>query len=206
MVTCHNSIPAGIALCIGFIVGSAHATTPAAGPSFDCATVRASSMADLVCRDEALARLDRTLAEVYAKASVLAKTQRPRRLAAEQRGWIKGRDDCWKSDPPRACVEDSYRRRIAELQARYRLVEGTGPVRYICDGSTANEVVAWFFETDPPTAMAEYGDATSLMFRQPAASGARYEGRNESLWEHPGEATIRWGFGAHDMRCARRPG
>jgi len=32
---------------------------------------------------------------------------RPLVLTAEQRGWIKGRNECWKSDNKRRCVEES---------------------------------------------------------------------------------------------------
>ena len=175
------------------------------GPSFDCHAVRAGSMAELVCRDDTLAAFDRTLAAVYARAVEKARNERPPVLKAEQRGWIKGRDDCWKNANPRACVEDSYRLRIAELQARYALVPGTGPFTFVCDGDLRSEVIARYFQTDPPTLIAERGDAVSLMFAQPSASGARYVGRNENLWEHQGEATIQWGYGAPQMRCVRQP-
>jgi membrane-bound inhibitor of C-type lysozyme len=95
-------------------------------------------------------------------------------------------------------------RRIAELQARYRLVDGNGPVRYECEGNAANEVVVTFFQTEPPTLIAERGDTVSLMYLQPSGSGARYQGRNESFWEHQGEALITWGYGTREMRCKKR--
>ena len=37
-----------------------------AAPSFDCTKVQAGSVADLVCRDPELSRLDRQLAQVFA--------------------------------------------------------------------------------------------------------------------------------------------
>lgn len=61
------------------------------------------------------------------------------------------------------------------------------------------------FATDPPTLIAERGDQTSPMCAQPAASGAKYQGRNESFWEHQGEARVTWGYGAPEMRCVRLP-
>ncbi len=94
--------------------------------------------------------------------------------------------------------------RITELQAKYRLVPATGPVTWACDGDPKNEVVVTFFKTDPPTLIAERGDQVSLMYLQPAASGARYQGPNESFWEHQGEATITWGYGAPEMRCTKK--
>jgi uncharacterized protein len=163
--------------------------------------VESGSVEALICEDEALSALDLKMADVYAAASAKAINEHPPVLKAEQRGWIKGRDDCWKSDDVRGCVEQAYRLRIAELQAGYRLVPGRGPVTYVCEGQPANQVIATFFETDPPTLIAERGDQVSLMVLQPAASGSRYQGRNEMLWEHHGEATITWGFDGPAMHC-----
>jgi uncharacterized protein len=176
----------------------------AEGPSFDCAKVEAGSIEEMVCKDKGLAALDRKLAEVFAAASKKAVNEHPPLLKAEQRGWIKGRNDCWKSGDRRKCVEDNYRLRIAELQARYRLVPGNGPVTYACDGDPKNEVVVTYFQTDPPTLIAERGDQVSLMYLQPSGSGAKYQGRNESLWEHQGEAAITWGYGSPEMRCMKK--
>ncbi|MGD8251292.1 MAG: MliC family protein [Desulfobacterales bacterium] len=179
--------------------------TMAQSPSFDCTEATSGSIEEMICKNSDLAALDRNLADVYAAASQKAVNERPPLLKAEQRGWIKGRNDCWKSEAPRQCVESSYRYRIAELQARYRLVDGNGPITYSCDGDSRNEVVAFFFETDPPTLIAERGDQVSLMFMEKSASGSRYQGRNESLWEHGREAAIVWGFGSKAMRCKRTP-
>lgn len=177
----------------------------AEGPSYDCSEVEAGSIEALVCGDAGLSELDRRLAGVYREALKKAVDQYPPDLQVEQRGWIKGRDDCWKADDRRQCVEDAYVTRIAELQARYRLVAGKGPFAFACDDDRANEVVVTFFPTEPPTLIAERGDSVSLMFLQPSGSGARYQGRNESFWEHQGEATITWGYGAPKMRCVRKP-
>jgi len=173
------------------------------GPSFSCDRVAPGSIEAMVCADGELAALDRKLAGVHSAASKIAANERPPQLRSEQRGWIKGRGECWKNDDKRACVLHEYMRRIAELQARYRLVPGTGPVRYFCDDNPANEVVATFFQTDPPTAVAERGDSVSVMYAQPSASGVKYQGRNESLREHEGETLIQWGYGAAEMRCRR---
>ena len=129
----------------------------------------------------------------------------PALIRLEQRGWIKGRDECWKSNDRRACVEGEYERRIAELQARYRLVPSIGPVTFVCDGDPREEFVAWFFQTEPSTMIAERGGSVSLMYVQPSGSGARYQGRNESFWEHQGEASVTWGYGAPEMRCKKVP-
>ncbi|WP_434086670.1 MliC family protein [Shewanella mangrovisoli] len=174
-------------------------------PSFDCGKVQAGSIEELVCQDEGLTKLDQQLADVYAQAADKAKNEQPPMLKAMQRGWVKGRNECWKSEDKRACVESSYQTRIAELQAQYHLVEMTGPIFYACDGNPANEVVVSYFKTEPATLIAERGDQTSLMFVQPSGSGAKYQGRNESMWEHHGEAKIVWGYEAPEMTCVVKP-
>jgi uncharacterized protein len=183
-------------------------TVPAAkttGPSFLCDKVKAGSIEAMICSDRALSALDRKLSEVYTAASRKAVNEHPPLLKAEQRGWIKGRNDCWKAGDTRGCVQDEYQRRIAELQARYRLVSGSGPFRFICDDNPVSEVIVSFFRTEPPTLIAERGDSVSLMYLQPSGSGTRYQGRNESFWEHQGEAAIIWGYGAPEMRCRKAP-
>jgi uncharacterized protein len=176
-----------------------------AGPSFACDKVEVGSIEAMICGDEDLSALDRKLSGVYAAASRKAANEHPPMLKAEQRGWIKGRNECWKSDDTRECVRTEYRHRIAGLQARYRLAPGGGLVHFICDGNPANEVVATFFRTDPPTLIAERGDTVSLMYLQRSDNGARYQGRNESFREHQDEAVIIWGYGAPEMRCKKAP-
>jgi membrane-bound inhibitor of C-type lysozyme len=118
---------------------------------------------------------------------------------------IKGRDDCWKSDDKKKCVQESYTRRIAELEARYMLVSSKGPFFYNCDGVQSKVVVITFFETEPPTLIAEYGDSVSLMYLQPSGSGAKYQGRNESVWIKGNEAMITWGYDTPEMSCQQKP-
>lgn len=177
-------------------------TLRARGPAFKCVNLK-SSIEEMICKDPALAAYDRRMAVVYRDALKRAANERPAVLKPEQRGWALGRNDCWKADDKRACTEESYVRRIAELQARYRLLPAKGPVRFACDGDPRNEVVANYFDTEPPTLIAERGDQVSLMYLKPAASGTSYVGRNESLREHQGEVVIVWGWQAPEMRCKR---
>lgn len=128
------------------------------GPSYACDKVRPGSIEAMICQDKELSALDRRLADVYAAAFKRSANERPPLLKAEQRGWIKGRNECRKNDDKVRCVRDEYRYRIAELQARYRLVPGIGPVRYGCGGNLANEVIVTFFQTDPQTLIAERGN------------------------------------------------
>jgi uncharacterized protein len=172
-------------------------------PSFDCTKVEKGSIEGLVCQDAQLIALDNKMAQVYKAATKKAVNEHPPILKAEQRGWVKGRNDCWKSGDKRACVSGVYRDRIAELEARYRLVKITGTTTYNCPNKA--EVIATYFETDPPSAIAEYGDATSMMYVQPSGSGAKYQGPNEIIWESKGKAKITWGYGSPEMNCVVEP-
>jgi uncharacterized protein len=169
-------------------------------PSFDCAKA-SGAVEKLICGDAALAKADRQLASVYAAAAKKAGTPVPAWLRAEQSGWIKGRNDCWKDPDVRACVEREYTNRIVELQARSRLVKFTGPVTYACTNANGekSEVIATFRETDPRSALVERGDRTVLGKIVRAASGAKYEGANLTFWEHQGEALVSW-MGA-ELKC-----
>lgn len=62
---------------------------------------------------------------------------------------------------------------------------------------------ATFFQTEPASMMATYKGEQSLMLIDQSASGARYQGRNGSFWEHQGEARVTWGYGAKEMTCKK---
>ncbi len=98
----------------------------AGDPSFACANVQAGSTLDMVCQDSDFPPSTASCAAVYqAAAAKVTDGQRPM-LRTEQRGWIKGRDDCWKSADKHSCIVNEYQHRIAFLQARYSLIPGTG--------------------------------------------------------------------------------
>lgn len=176
----------------------------AASPSFDCSKVEAGSIEQMVCQDPALTTLDLKLADTYRAASKKAVNQQPNLLKAEQRGWIKGRNDCWKSDDKNACVADSYRQRTAELQARYQLIAGKGPFFYTCDDNPAKELVATFYPSEPNTALVEFGDNSSLMYLQPDTAGRQYRGGDNILNEGQNITTVVWGYEAPSMKCKAR--
>lgn len=188
----------------------------ARGPAFDCAKA-SGEVEKLICADEGLAALDRKLDGVYKAALAKARDDVPKFLRTEQRGWVKGRDECWKAEGAgnpvylteswvasdvRGCVEGQYQMRIAELQVRLRLVPPKAPVFFVCNNQPANEVVATFFETEPPAASVERGDRTVIAYQVRTASGAKYEGQNLSLWTKGNEATITW-LG-EELKCRAR--
>jgi uncharacterized protein len=154
-----------------------------AQPSFDC-TRATNPVEDLLCSDQQPAALDRELARLYqlALAEPGLDTSGRNRLRAFQRGWIKGRDDCWKADDLRGCVVSEYAIRIAELRqgypnARTRDDRGIslGPATLDCDG-IGFAIDAAFINADPSLAVLSYQDITVTLAQQIAASGVRYEG------------------------------
>ena len=164
----------------------------AQGPTFDCAKAK-GEVEKLICSDASLATLDRKLADAFKAASAKAKGKLATQLRTEQRGWVKGRNDCWKAngqptwitatwtvDTIKACVDAQYRLRTSELQAVWRLVPPK-TISYGCQNNPANEVVANFFDTDPATLRLERGDRTMTMWRVGAASEGKFEGQNISL-------------------------
>lgn len=170
-------------------------------PSYDCSNSSLSSIETLICQDDELATLDNQMSTVYGQAITKAQNEHPPILKVEQRGWIKGRNDCWKSVDKKQCITENYISRITELQAKYRLVVHSQPILYSCDNNLVKEVIVTYFETTPASLIAEHGDRISFMTIQRSGSGAKYQGQNEQLWEHHGEATIIWGFQAPEMKC-----
>ncbi len=88
-------------------------------PSFDCSKVKKNSSEGLICSSDELMDLDKELAAVYKQA--LPKATKDDMLKAHQRGWIKGRNDCWKADDEKKCMVDEYTLRIKELKEKYAL-------------------------------------------------------------------------------------
>lgn len=105
------------ATAVAIAIGLSASATWAAEPSFDC-TKATHDVETLICNDAGLAELDQSLAELY--ATVLKHTPDAKKgmLKAEQRGWVKGRNDYWKASDIRSCVAGAYRARINELKDR----------------------------------------------------------------------------------------
>lgn len=171
--------------------------SPAADPAFDCAKAE-SSAEELICSNDDLAKLDRTLADVYGEAvkaigTFADKDTALKEFKAYQRGWIKGRDECWKADNELDCIKSEYEYRIAEITAKYGLIEGQKPVFYMCNDNPADEIVATYFPTTPPSARLERGDSTEIVVEGPTGSGARYQGNfGIVFWIKGDEAMVEW--------------
>ncbi|MGA9409927.1 MAG: MliC family protein [Roseobacter sp.] len=181
-----------------------------AQPSFDC-TKASSSAEKLVCVDPALAQLDQRLAERYKAARAVIDGLGAGRdtardtLKATQRGWIKGRDDCWKADDLRTCVEASYLTREGNLVAQWMLETPVSVVAYTCENNPANEVTAYFFDTELPSIRLEYGDSIKTGSLVPAASGAKFATEFGGMfWTKGDTAQFAWVEG-DAMSCIRAP-
>lgn len=88
----------------------------APAPSFACAKA-AGAIEKAICADAALARLDRQVAEAYARKRDTDFNPKARLAALEaQRAWLKARDQgCATADA--ACLSKSYQSRRAALEA-----------------------------------------------------------------------------------------
>lgn len=156
-------------------------------PSFDCA--KAESEAEtMVCADYGLAALDNRLAEVY--AAELAKPDAVKDLAARQRSWVKGRDECWKADDKKLCVEEEYRTRIAELQINSPGAMAASAVEFKCDDNSKPFTMAYYNELDDKPAVITLGNDQAIIFPQPAASGTQYGRKGITYREHQGKANV----------------
>ncbi|WP_297802713.1 lysozyme inhibitor LprI family protein [Arenimonas sp. GDDSR-1] len=132
-------------------------------PSFDCA--KAGSEAEtMVCADYGLAALDKRLAEVY--AAELAKPDAVKDLAARQRSWVKGRDECWKADDKKLCVEEEYRTRIAELQINSPGAMAASAVEFKCDDNSKPFTMAYYNDYDDRPAVITLGNDQAIVFPQ----------------------------------------
>jgi uncharacterized protein len=89
----------------------------AAKPSFKC-TQSSHEIEQLICGNDELAALDVSLNNLYNTVLKHTPAGAQKRLKAEQIGWVKGRNDCWKADDKVACTRDAYNARINELKDR----------------------------------------------------------------------------------------
>lgn len=90
-------------------------------PSFDCSKVAKESCEAIICSSDTLIELDRELSDIYKKA--LIKAPKEDMLKAYQRGWIKGRNECWKDEDAKLYMTKLYSHRIQELKEKYALVD-----------------------------------------------------------------------------------
>ena len=178
----------------------------AATPSFDCAKA-AGAAETLICKDAALAALDNELATLYPKALANLSPEQLKTEKAMQRGWIKGRNDCWKAKDLRQCVEENYQQRITELQIKGGQLIVPTPVDYQC-GKNVTLSTYFYNEAKRPAAVINLSEGDSqqqvLAYEAPSASGARYEGQNLTFFTKGDDATLER-YGQPTLTCMENP-
>lgn len=168
------------------------ATSTPAAPAFDCSK-SSHEVEQLICKDDALGQLDVKLAKAYADAEKRVTGDQLSELKAYQRGWIKGRNDCWKETGKPQCVASAYADRIATLQARYGLVTAGKSVYFDCNDAVKLEIIFTPFATDPSAANLVRGNESTTVIQRMSGSGARYEGEfGISFWNKGREAMVKW--------------
>jgi uncharacterized protein len=155
---------------------------PTAEPAYDCGKAEAAAE-KLICEDAELARLDREMQRLFGLAAGAGLPESALKdLRAHQRGWIKGRNECWKAADLRHCILGAYALRVHALRrdypaARSRDDEGIsfGPDQLTCDGFAA-PIAVTFVNAGTALALLAWANETLLVSDVPSASGARYEG------------------------------
>ena len=185
----------GWVFALAGLVGSVASASE--GPSFDCEKAQ-EGIEQLVCATPQLAALDREMARLYglAENGPNMTPERLQELQAYQRGWIKGRDDCWKAVDEAVCVRDDYVMRIADLRQRYfdaRQDDDAGvtigPLALACDGLDAGVMVT-YINVDPGLADVHWRENSMVMEAVPVGSGARYATPGYELWGKGDDATF----------------
>ena len=169
-------------------------------PSFDCAKA-SGEIEQLVCSNYSLAAFDNRLAEVY--AAELAKPGASKDLAVMQRGWIKGRDACWKAQDKLQCVTEEYMSRIAYLQINSPGQMAVTAVAFDCTDNSAPFYMAFYAELDNSPAVITLGNDQAMIFPLPTGSGAKYGRNGIEYWEHQGKASV--DFYGKKLECTSLP-
>jgi len=168
----------------------------AAQPAYDCSKA-SHEIEMLICENESLAALDHKMDEVYRQAMKALPEDEKKTQRALQRGWIKGRNDCWKASDKVACVELDYGQRITELQITSGQLVVPEAVEYRCDGGKYDGLTAVFYnQTLVPavvlTRVSDSSDAQAIAYRLPSGSGAKYAGDQVEFWTKGKEAMGSW--------------
>ena len=175
----------------------------AAKTSFDC-TKATAKVEVLVCRDEALAKLDLRTADLYRKAEDNAGGERARiALREAQHAFPQKRNGCVRSADMRACTLLAYRTRISELQVQSGEVRPPMATLYDC-GKLGTATVHFYRGTELPVAILSFGVGnTDTAIAQAAETGSRYVGSRYVLRDEGAEALLAR-KGQPDVACRRK--
>ncbi|PSS58146.1 MliC family protein [Pseudomonas sp. BBP2017] len=169
----------------------------AEGPSFSCD--KAEGVALKVCQSPQLSKLDRDLAALYKRVLGQADSDSQKQLKATQRGWIKGRDECWKASDVDACVLEQYQVRMVKLQIQSGAVLVPAAVEFDCNDGSMPFTAVFYNQLEPRAAVLTYGSDQAIALALPSGSGSKYGAQGVEFWEHQGEAKVKW-YGA-ELTC-----
>jgi len=159
-------------------------------PSFDCAKAQ-SEAEKLVCVDPRLAALDRQLAALYKRVQT---SPDELDIAAEQRGWIKGRDACSRAVDPKRCLVESYQTRLVELTINGGGIQVPAKVEYRCDDNSKPVTAVFYNDIDPTAAVVSWGNDQAIVFPMPVSkdenNGGRWGREGVDLRIHDDQPTL----------------
>ena len=174
------------------IVGSVAAGPLVAQPAFDCSKA-SGEVEQLICEDASLQALDRELARTWAKATETWPAEVATEQRAMQRGWIKGRNDCWKAEDVKDCVSFADRSRTVELSISAGLVTAPGYYSLACDdGFTGPFTAAFYNDLEPQALVLTRGNDQVIAMTAPTGSGTRYTAPGVEFRSKGKDAMIDW--------------
>ena len=162
-----------------------------AQPPFDCAQA-SGEVETLICADENLQALDRDLARTWARANESWPAEVAREQRSVQRGWIKGRNDCWKADDTRDCVEFAYKSRLVELSISAGLVKAPGYHSLSCDDDAGPFTASFYNDLEPRAVVLTRGNDQVTALSAPTGSGTRYTAPGVEFRSKGDEAMVDW--------------
>jgi Uncharacterized protein conserved in bacteria, putative lipoprotein len=193
------------AVVVALMASDSNAAAANSRPSFNCR--KAGNWAEkTICGDQALADLDRRMADVYPRVrNSVPDAQRPA-LEESQQAWITERNACEKVAAPLDCLRRSYEERLAALvdvESRVEIERRLPPVirsTFVCDDGRDLEVA--FYTEEPTRVVIVAGRRTIDLPQTTSASGARYSDGVTTFWNKGDQALFHWANGS--ARCRAR--
>ncbi|MGF1835793.1 META domain-containing protein [Photobacterium sanguinicancri] len=179
--------------CVPLVLVANIAFASEAKPSFEC-TKASGEVENLICHDQTLVKLDLQMEGLYKKVLSTMPESALANFKASQRGWIKGRNDCWKSVDVYQCTKNSYALQTESLAQIGRLFVNDKPAYYRCSGGVHPAVAVRFYQfNDQSKAILQYGTDSELLDAAVSASGAKYTSDTASFWSHKQTASVQVG-------------
>lgn len=162
----------------------------------------------LVCESEKITKLVGLRATLKLKAESNYSVAELEVLQLVQLAWEGVNTACLTSSNPSACVQTNYRKSISDLQISTGSTEISGSANYLCIVDIHEHFTAVFYnQTELPavvlTRELNLKDSQKVAFLVPSGSGAKYQGKDVSLWIKAEEAQLSWG--EKSLSCSLQP-